>query len=104
MNSYTEQREIARAALLAKVRKTEPAPFVPGVDASLKDDTLTLYNAIAEKIGMYAFGEWLTLEHPYLLSPHVGLLRTWWILQRFHDDLMGIQHLGWTIQTSEVSP
>ena len=99
MNSYTEQREIARAALLAKVRHVAPVPEpVAVIDSTLQDDTLALYNAIAEEIGMRAFGAWITLEMPMLLKPETSLLKTWWLLSNYHDELRGIIHRPWLVQ------
>lgn len=97
--ALTQRRATARAELLAKVTGAKHTPENPGVDATLKADTLTLYNAIAEKIGMQAFGQWLMMEYPWLEKPTTPLLRVWWILQRFHDELMGIEHRGWYIAT-----
>lgn len=56
-------------------------------DPTLWPDILVLYQAIVDRIGLAAFVEWLRMEHPYLEKASTKLIRVWWVMQNYHDEL-----------------
>lgn len=92
-NSLIHQRAQARAALLEKVNGRN-APETPARDTTLQADTEQLYQELIAHMGWLELGRWLVMEYPWLEKPTTPLLRVWWILQRKHDEIMGIDHRG----------
>ena len=66
---------------------------------TLREDTLALYDALCDLLGLSAFGQLITYEYPWLLKPETPLIRIWLILQRKHDEVLGIEHRGLYIVT-----
>jgi len=73
-------------------------------DPTLWPDILTLYQAIVDNLGLPAFVEWLRIEYPWLEEASTPLIRVWWILQRKHDEVMGIEHRGLFIVYPDPAP
>lgn len=88
--NLSTRRSVARLHLAFKLQGLDPAPPEPvniraillGDDPTLIDDTMTIYDALTERMGYAAFGNWLLAEHPYLESDCVSPLRRWWVLGR----------------------